>query len=104
MAEAELNFAKIVANPTPLGWCQVYSAGKLFAAISLEKQEEEGEKDYLNVVGKEILNTLEQEFFILEKKDLDSIREAVLTTSKKIPEDVIVSFNVYLSISDNIYV
>ena len=101
MAEAELNFAKIVANPTPLGWCQVYSAGKLFAAISLEKQEETEEKDYLNVVGKEILNTLEQEFFILEKKDLDSIREAVLTTSKKIPEDVIVSF-VVGSVVDNI--
>jgi len=104
MAETELNFAKIVANPTPLGWCQVYSAGKLFAAISLEKQEEEGEKDYLNVVGKEILNTLEQEFFILEKKDLDSIKEAVLTTSKKIPEDVTVSFVIGSIVNNIIYV
>ncbi|OGH06401.1 MAG: hypothetical protein A2171_02305 [Candidatus Levybacteria bacterium RBG_13_35_9] len=104
MAEAELNFAKIVANPTSLGWCQVYSAGKLFAAISLEKQEEEGEKDYLNVVGKEILNTLEQEFFILEKKDLDSIREAVLTTSKKIPEDITISFVAGSIVNNILYV
>lgn len=104
MAEAELNFAKIVANPTPFGWCQVYSAGKLFAAISLEKQEDTQEKDYLNVVGKEILNTLEQEFFILEEKDLDSIREAVLTTSKKIPEDVTVSFVAGSVVNNIIYV
>lgn len=104
MAEAELNFAKIVANPTSLGWCQVYSAGKLFAAISLEKQEDSQEKDYLNVVGKEILNTLEQEFFILEKKDLDSIREAIVTTSRKIPEDVIVSFVAGSMVNNILYV
>lgn len=64
MADTELTFAKIVGNPTPYGWSQVYSAGKLFAAISLERKEDTTEKDYLHVLGKEVLNTLEQEFFI----------------------------------------
>lgn len=92
MTSSNLSFAKIVANPTHLGWSQVYSAGKLFAVISLEKSAETDEKDYLNVLGKEILNTLEQEFFTLETKDQESIRKAVLSTSQKIPEDVKVSF------------
>src|SRR3989338_2258256 len=92
MTKSNLSFAKIVANPSALGWSQVYSAGKLFAAISLEKSEEGQEKDYLNILGKEILNTLEQEFFTLETKDQESIRKAVLSTSQKIPEEVKVSF------------
>lgn len=92
MAESNLNFAKIVANPTSFGWSQAYSAGKLFAVISVEKEPEVEEKDYLNVVGKEILNTLEQEFFTLETKDLESIRQAVLTTLQKVPQNVSLSF------------
>ncbi|MEK7551337.1 MAG: hypothetical protein AAB532_01950 [Patescibacteria group bacterium] len=92
MAQSNLNFAKIVANPTSFGWSQAYSAGKLFAVISLEKEPEVEEKDYLNVVGKEILNTLEQEFFTLETKDLESIRQAVLTTLGKVPQNVSLSF------------
>lgn len=101
MTDTNLNFAKIVANPTPFGWSQVYSAGKLFAAISLEKAEETEEKDYLNILGKEILNTLEQEFFTLETKDLESIRQAVLTTSSRVPKDVVLSF-VIGSVTNNI--
>jgi len=92
MAESNLNFAKIVANPTPYGWSQAYSAGKLFAVISLEKEPDLEEKDYLNVVGKEILNTLEQEFFTLETKDLESIKQAVSTTLQKVPQNVSLSF------------
>ena len=92
MAEPTLTFAKIVANPNAYAWSQVYSAGKLFAVISLQSQEESREKDYLNVLGKEILNALEQEFFSLESKDLESIQKAVLTTSEKIPAEIDCSF------------
>ncbi|OGH02868.1 MAG: hypothetical protein A2798_00335 [Candidatus Levybacteria bacterium RIFCSPHIGHO2_01_FULL_37_17] len=92
MTTSNLSFAKIVANPSALGWSQVYSAGKLFAAISLEKSEEGQEKDYLNVLGKEILSTLEQEFFTLETKDQESIRTAVMSTAQKIPAGIKVSF------------
>jgi hypothetical protein len=101
MAESILTFAKIVANPSALSWAQVYSAGKLFAVISLETEEENQEKDFLNILGKEILTTLEQEFFTLETKDLDSIKEAVVTTSQKIPDTVSCSF-VIAALANNI--
>jgi len=92
MAQSILTFAKIVANPNAFSWSQVYSAGKLFAVVSLEAETENQEKDFLNILGKEILTTLEQEFFTLETKDLESIKEAVLTTSKKIPGGINCSF------------
>jgi hypothetical protein len=101
MPESNLTFAKIVANPSAYSWSQVYSAGKLFAVLSLETQEEIREKDYLNVLGKEILETLEQEFFTLETKDLDSIKQAVLATSSKIPQEVTCSF-VVGSVANNV--
>ncbi|MCL5434788.1 MAG: hypothetical protein M1405_00155 [Patescibacteria group bacterium] len=102
MPETNVTFAKIVANPTPYSWSQAYNAGKLFAVLSLERNEEElEEKDALNLLGKEILDNLEQEFFTLETKDLDSIKNAVLVTSKKIPEDVFCSF-VICALVDNL--
>jgi hypothetical protein len=104
MAESNLIFAKIVANPSDYSWSQVYSAGKLFAVLSLETQEEVHEKDYLNVLGKEILDTLEQEFFTLETKDLESIKQAVMTTSGKIPQDITCSFTIGSVVNNILYV
>jgi hypothetical protein len=104
MAESNLTFAKIVANPNAYSWSQVYSAGKLFAVLSLETQEETHEKDYLNVLGKEILDTLEQEFFTLEAKDLESIKQAVLTTSGKIPQEISCSFTIGSIVNNILYV
>lgn len=88
MQDNNLNFAKIVSIPTLFSWSQAYNAGKLFAVLSLNRKTESDEKDYLNLLGKEILETLEQEYFTLETKDLNSIKNAVLVTSKKIPDDV----------------
>ncbi len=88
MQDNNLNFAKIVSIPTLFSWSQAYNAGKLFAVLSLNRKTESDEKDYLNLLGKEILETLEQEYFTLETKDLNSIKNAVLVTSKKIPDEV----------------
>lgn len=77
--------AKIVATPTSTAWSQAYHAGNLFAVLSLRQQEGALE---LNSLGKEILDTLEQEFFTLETKDLELIKAAIITTSQKIPETV----------------
>lgn len=104
MADSNLTYAKVVANPSVYSWSQAYNAGKLFAVLSLETQEELTEKDYLNVLGKEILDNLEQEFFALEKKDLDSIKQAVLETSKKVPDDVLCSFVVSAFVGNVLYV
>ena len=104
MTEANLSFAKIVANPSTYSWSQAYNAGKLFAVLSLETQEESLEKDFLNVLGKEILDTLEQEFFTLEKKDLESIKNAILVTSEKIPQGINCSFVAGAFVDNVLYV
>lgn len=80
-----LTFAKIVASPTPSSWSQAYNAGKLFAVLSLLREGEDDEL-VLSALGKDILNTLEEEFFTLEEKNLEKIKEAVLKTVEKIPE------------------
>ena len=104
MNDANLSFAKIVANPSTYGWSQAYNAGKLFAVLSLETEEEVSEKDYLNVVGKEILDNLEQEFFTLETKDLESIKTAVSQASEKIPQEIKCSFVIGAFVSNVLYV
>jgi len=91
MAGANLAFSKIVATPTPTAWSQAYSAGSLFAAISLESSSANLETD-LNTIGKDIISTLESEFFTLERKDLESIKQAIATTISKVDEGVKLSF------------
>src|SRR3990167_4365981 len=91
--DINISVAKIVATPSQSSWSQAYNAGKLFAVLSLQKETEETEeKDYLNILCKYLLETLEQEFFSLEVKDLESIKNSVETTIKKIPENVDCSF------------
>jgi len=103
--DINISVAKIVATPSQSSWSQAYNAGKLFAVLSLEKETEETqEKDYLNILGKELLETLEQEFFTLEIKDLESIKKSVQTTIKKIPENVVCSFIIGSIVDHILYV
>ena len=46
----------------------------------------------MNVLGKEIIETLEQEYYSLEVKDLVSIKRAFDEALRKAPEDVAISF------------
>ena len=103
--DLNISVAKIVATPSPSSWSQAYNAGKLFAVLSLEKETEETEeKDYLNILGKDLLETLEQEFFTLEVKDLESIKNSVETTIKKIPENVECSFVIGSIVEQVLYI
>lgn len=88
MIDSNLSISKIVATPTVNSWSQAYNAGNLFAVLSIYKKEEPEEKDYLNLLGKDVLNTLEEEYFSLETKNLESIKKAVSLTCEKIPSDV----------------
>lgn len=93
MAGTNLAFSKVVATPTPTAWSQAYSAGSLFAAISLSStQIPQTEEDNLSNIGKDFISTLESEFFTLENKDLESIKQAITTTTLKIPESLKLSF------------
>src|SRR3989344_3945481 len=98
MADSGLNFSSIVAPPTSTSWSQAYNAGKLFAVLSLEKEKGEGEEavsgsESLGGLGKDLLSTFEQEFFTLETKDLNSIKDAILRTTSKIPSTIRCSFS-----------
>ena len=61
-----ISFSKIVATPTLNSWSQAYNAGKLFAVLSLEKTKDPSEIESLNMLGKDLLERLEQEFFVIE--------------------------------------
>lgn len=96
----DLVVAKIVATPTLNSWSQVYNAGGLFAVLSLIKESVD-EENPLNILGKEILNSLEEEYYTLETKDLNSIKQAISITAEKIPSDISACF-VVVSIINNI--
>lgn len=86
-------FAKIVSVPKLSAWSQVYNAGKLFAVLSLEKDTVNVESpDFLNILGKELLGKLEEEFFTLDLKDIESIKNALSKTFENIQPDINYSF------------
>lgn len=88
-----ISFSKIVATPTLNSWSQAYNAGKLFAVLSLEKTAElPPDIESLNILGKNLLERLEQEFFTIEEKNLESIKIAVSNTFQNQIENVNYSF------------
>lgn len=97
-------FAKVVSVPTPTSWSQAYNAGKLFAVLSLTKQEPAEDLNQLPTLGKAILDTLEQEYFTIEDKNLANIKQAVTNACTKIPDDVSFSFVVGSIIQNALYV
>jgi hypothetical protein len=85
MPDTNIAFSNVVPNTTPASWSQAYNAGKLFAVLSLGKEVTETPDSIdLNVLGKDVISTFEQEFFTLENKDLDSIKNAISIALEKI--------------------
>jgi hypothetical protein len=85
-----LSFAKLVATPTDLAWSQSYNAGNLFACLELTKEEQDEEVS-LQAIGKDIFNLLQSEFFSLEDKTPDTIKEAIKVSIAKVPDSVHIS-------------
>ena len=91
--ENNISFSKIVATPTLSSWSQAYNAGKFFAVLSLEKTAElPTDIESLNILGKDLLERLEQEFFTIEDKNLESIKTAISNTFQNQIENVNYSF------------
>ncbi len=80
--------AKITATPTATSWAQAYHAGHLFAVLSLSGEKTTDEEKTLAAIGKDIINSLEEEYFTLETKSLVSIKLALQTTIAKIPSEI----------------
>lgn len=105
MVETNLVFSKIVAFPKPSSWSQAYNAGKLFATLSL-KNDSKGDQeapDWLSILGKSVLDKLEEEFFTIEVKNLESIKQAIITTLKELPDDIVSSFACVVFTDDVLY-
>lgn len=99
----DFEIAKIVANSTPTSWSQAYNAGKLFAVISLES-ETPAEENSLNMLGKEVLDNLEAEYFAAPQKDQETIGSAVRASLEKVPEGIKTSFVVGSVVGEILYV
>lgn len=92
LSKSSLAYAKLTATPTDSAWSQVYNAGNLFACLSLTLAEPSEDNTALQNLGKELFNNLEAEFFTLEEKTIDTIREAILNSTKHIPSEVTANF------------
>lgn len=66
--------SKIVANSTETGWSQAYSTLNLYIALSIII--EDSEKPIASL-GKDALEKLQREFFVIDNKTLDTVRQAV---------------------------
>ena len=92
-AQPRIIFAKVISVPTPFSWSQAYSAGNLFAVLSLKKDNVTvDDSDSLNILGKDLLSKLEEEFFTLDVKNSASIKQAVLNTFKNVDGQITYSF------------
>jgi hypothetical protein len=101
MSELKVTFANIVATPTDTSWSQAYTAGKLYAVLSLEGEDTTAAQ--LAAMGKEVINALVEEFFTLETKDLASIKTAVINTTQKIPQNLQASLVVISLVNTILY-
>ncbi len=84
--------APITATPTLSSWVQTYSAGSVFALLSLSKENTQSASE-LNTLGKTLLDNLESEFFTLETKNLETITEAMKSAIGEIPDGIEISFS-----------
>lgn len=99
-----ISFSKIVATPTLNSWSQAYNAGKLFAVLSLEKTEDLNEEiDSLNMLGKDLLERLEQEFFVIEDKNLESIKKAISSIFEREIKGITISFSAGAFVNNILY-
>lgn len=92
MAHFALAFAKIVSTPTQISWSQAYNAGNFFAVLSLEKYGDSELEESLGQIGRQFLETLEQEFFALEEKTNENIKHVISVCLQKAPENIKISF------------
>lgn len=102
--QKHITAATLVATPTESSWSQAYNAGKLYAVLSLQKDPGTNEHTLLATIGKKIVEVLEQEYFTLEEKNLNSIKQAVAATYTHIPEGIQACLVVASLVDDLLYV
>lgn len=102
MAKSQLHVATIVGSSTDTAWSQTYHAGGVTAVVSVQEKEGQNAAS-LSLVGKDLLNTFESEYFTLETKNLASIKQAVEITYQKSKDTHDISLIVAVSIQNALY-
>ena len=102
MAKSQMKVAHIVASSTEAAWSQTYHAGGVTAIVSVQPKKTDSQS--LSIVGKDLLNTFESEYFTLETKNLASIKGAVETTYNKSKDTHEISLIVSAVIQNAVYV
>src|SRR5258706_1704749 len=104
MVISPLHVAKIVSNASDNAWCQAYNAGGLFAVISLTREDaQEMPQKALSSVGRDMVSSLEAEFFSLEEKNLKTITSAVGAVREKAPKGIDVTLLVAAVVKNVLY-
>lgn len=106
MPKPKVTFGKITAVASPYAWAQTYHAGTLAAVVALTQEQVKKDADAatLHAVGKEIINNLEAEYFTLENKNLQAIRQAIKDTYTKSPKNVTVTIIVGAIVQNILYI
>jgi hypothetical protein len=79
-----LNFAKIVTNPTSQSWSQAHNAGSLFFCLSLTTDNQEEQKK-LAELGNNLIHKLSAEFYALEEKNIAEIKKVISIIHEELP-------------------
>ncbi|HSW87540.1 MAG TPA: hypothetical protein VLG12_00060 [Candidatus Saccharimonadales bacterium] len=93
MAKPTISFAKLFSPPSASAWAQTYHAGNVYTVVSVTQTGEmAGRPEHAlpsaHVIGKDIINNLEAEYFAIATKTLETMKEAVINACKEIPENV----------------
>lgn len=93
--------SKFVATSTDTSWAQSYSAGKLNIVLSLEGNVEGVE---ITSLGKDTLEKLQREFFVIDQKNLESLKKLIGEVAKTVPSEITLSLVLATAVDDILYV
>ncbi|MDO8269988.1 MAG: hypothetical protein Q7T54_04955 [Candidatus Levybacteria bacterium] len=97
----DILLSKIVPNSTDTTWAQAYTTLNVYITLSIENEQS---KTPVTTHGKDLLEKLQREFFALDDKSLDNIKNAVGNVSKTIGEEYKYSIIVGAIVSNILYI
>jgi len=97
----DILLSKIVPNPTDTTWAQAYTTLNVYITLSIE---DKTGKANVTTHGKELLEKLQREFFALDDKSLENIKNAVGNVTKTISEEYNYSMIVGAIVGDILYI
>lgn len=97
----DILLSKIVPTPTDTAWAQAYTTLNVYITLSIENEQS---KIPVTSFGKDLLEKLQREFFALDEKSLDNIKNAVHNVSKTISEEYTYSILVGAIVENILYI